>query len=262
MSRPQSPPVLGVRPATVIDGAGSQRVLHDLGRHRRRSLTRRELAAAWLGDRLPVALRGRFALGGRELGLVALVGALGLCAAAGLALRSSAAAATPVRRAPALVSTSTDASHARSKVPLVAPVGAAARKQVVVDVAGAVVHPRVVTLPAGSRVFEALKAAGGVKRGVDVSTLNLARVVVDGEQILVGRNAPAAGSGGHGTSVISLNRATESELDALPGVGPVTAKSIVAWRQQHGSFSKVDELQEIDGIGPKTFAKLKPLVGL
>ncbi|MGN6723494.1 MAG: ComEA family DNA-binding protein [Marmoricola sp.] len=259
-----SPPVIGVRSATVVDGAGTERAIHDLGRHRRRSLTRRELAAAWVTDRLPLCLRGRFAVGGRELGLIALVAALGLCAAAALALRSSAASAAPVTRAPALASTTTGPSHAPSGGPLVAPVGSAARKQVVVDVAGAVVHPRVVTLPAGSRVFEALKAAGGAKRGVDVSTLNLARVVVDGEQILVGRSSPASApaSGGGGTSVVSLNRATESELDALPGVGPVTAKSIVAWRQQHGSFTKVDELQEIDGIGPKTFAKLKPLVSL
>lgn len=225
-------------------------------------MTRHDLAAAWLSDRLPLALRGRFAIGGRELGLIALVGALGLCAAAAMALRSSAAAATPTMRAPALVSTSTNTHQARSTGPLVAAVGPRARKEVVVDVAGDVVHPRVVTLPAGSRVFEALKAAGGVRRGVDVSSLNLARVVVDGEQILVGHRSLATGSAGSSATVVSLNRATESELDALPGVGPVTAKSIVAWREQHGSFTKVDELQEIDGIGPKTFSKLKPLVGL
>ena len=260
MSRTQSPPVKGVRQAAVIDGTGAKRAVLDLGRHRRRSMTRGELAAAWLDDRLPLALRGRFAVGGRELGLLALICALGLCAAAGLALRSS-AATTTAARPPALVSAPTGASPRSAAAPLVKGVGRSS-KTVVVDVAGAVRNPRVVTLPAGSRVYEALKAAGGVRRGVDVSSLNLARVVADGEQILVGRSAPPAASGRAAGSLVSLNRATEADLDALPGVGPVTAKSIVAWRQQHGAFTKIEELQEIDGIGPKTFAKLKPLVGL
>lgn len=224
-------------------------MVHDLGRHRRRSLTRAELASAWISDRLPLAVRGRITLGGRELGLVALVGALGLCAVAVLALRSSASAATPVKAAAVV--------HA----PLVRATRAAAT--VVVDVTGAVRRPGVVTLPPGSRVFEAVKAAGGAKRGVDVASLNLARVLVDGEQIVVGAASPSTTSGAHGGSaLVSLNHATEAELDALPGVGPVTAKSIVTWRQQHGSFTGVEELEEIDGIGPKTFAKLKPLVGL
>jgi competence protein ComEA len=224
-------------------------------------MSRSELAAAWLSDRLPLAVRGRVAIGGRELGLVALVGALALCAAAALALRSSAAAASPTARPPALVSAPTGLAKPRSTRPLVA-VRSHAGQNVVVDVAGAVRRPRVVTLPTGSRVFEALKAAGGVRRGVDVSSLNLARVLVDGEQILVGRAAPGSAVAHGAPSVVSLNQASEQDLDALPGIGPVTAKSIVAWRQQHGSFTKVEELQEIDGIGPKTFAKLKPLVGL
>lgn len=224
-------------------------------------MSRSDLAAAWLSDRLPLAVRSRVAIGGRELGLVALVGALALCAAAGLALRSSAAAAAPTARPPALVAASAGATKARSTAPLL-PTGSRTGQKIVVDVAGAVRHPRVVTLPKGSRVFEALRAAGGVRRGVDVSGLNLARVLVDGEQILVGRAAPASVAARGATSVVSLNQATEQDLDALPGIGPVTAKSIVAWRQQHGAFTKVDELQEIDGIGPKTFAKLKPLVGL
>lgn len=231
-------------------------------------MTRGQLVAAWLADRMPLAMRGRLALGGREVGLIALVGAFGLCAAGILAFRSSAAAATPAVHTPALVASSIGASKRPSTGPLVAMAGSKARKEVVVDVAGAVVHPGVVTLPVGSRVFEALKAAGGVRRGTDVTSLNLARVVVDGEQILVGRapivgaDMSRAGPRQRSSSVVSLNQATEADLDALPGIGPVTAKSIVAWRQQHGSFTKVDELQEIDGIGPKTFAKLKPLVGL
>lgn len=225
-------------------------------------MTRGELMAAWLTDRMPVSLHGRLALGGREVGLIALVGALAVCAAGVLAFRSSAAAATPTLRAPALAASSTGVSKRPSSGPLVAAVGSRARKEVVIHVAGAVVRPGIVTLPVGSRVFEALKAAGGVRRGTDVTGLNLARVLVDGEQILVGKKTATAGPGQGTASVVSLNQATEADLDALPGIGPVTAKSIVAWRQQHGSFTKVDELQEIDGIGPKTFAKLKPLVGL
>lgn len=219
------------------------------------------MAGAWLSDRLPLGLRGRMALGGRELGLVALVGALGLCVVAVVALRSSAAAATPTTKVSA-VSLPRPGRPSPSGSPLVTAVRPGTGKMVVVDVAGAVLHPRVVTLPSGSRVFEALKAAGGVKRGVDLTSLNLARVVMDGEQIVVGGGSAAIPARSGGSTVVSLNHATVSDLDALPGVGPVTAKSIVAWRQQHGSFTRVDELQEIDGIGPKTFAKLKPLVGL
>lgn len=223
---------------------------------------------AWLVDRMPAAVQTRITLGGRELGLIALVGAVALCAVAGIALKASAGAATPVTAKPPLVAATLPA-RGRPTAPLIAP-RSGARTTVVVDVAGAVVHPRVVTLPAGARVFEALKAAGGVRRGVDVSALNLARVLVDGEQIVVGRStAPASvpvtsapSSSGPSGPVVSLNRATEAELEGLPGIGPVTAKSIVAWRQQHGPFTKVDELQEVDGIGPKTFAKLKPLVQL
>lgn len=262
MSRSKALPIRGIRPTAVIDGDGVRHDVQDSGRHRRRSLKRAELVTAWVADRIPMAMRGRIALGGREVGFIALVGALGLCAAAVLMFRSSAAAATPALRAPELVSSSVGTAQSRPKDVLIAPVGASARKQVVVDVAGGVRHPKVVTLPAGSRVFEALKAAGGVRRGVDVTSLNLARVLVDGEQILVGRPATAGVSVADASSVVSLNQASESDLDALPGVGPVTAKSIVAWRQQHGAFTKVDELQEVEGIGPKTFAKLKPLVGL
>ena len=209
---------------------------------------------------MPGPLQGRITLGGRELGLVALVGAVGLCAVTALALKASASAASPPSVRPPLVAATVPA-RARSTAPLVASSGGG-RKVVVVDVAGAVAHPRVVTLPAGARVFEALKAAGGARRGVDVSSLNLARVLVDGEQIVVGKPAASVVPGQPKSGVVSLNQATEADLEALPGIGPVTAKSIVQWRQAHGSFTKVDELQEVDGIGPKTFDKLKSLVGL
>ena len=137
----------------------------------------------------------------------------------------------------------------------------------VVDVAGKVRRPGIAVLPPGSRVVDALEAAGGARRGVDLTALNLARPVVDGEQILVGV-APAAGVAGTvdaptpGGSLVNLNTADEAALDTLPGVGPVTATAILAWRDDNGGFSSVDELLEVDGIGPATLDDIAPLVTL
>ncbi|MES9541171.1 helix-hairpin-helix domain-containing protein [Actinomadura sp. NPDC000600] len=146
----------------------------------------------------------------------------------------------------------------------------AASSSVVVHVLGKVEHPGVVTLPSGSRVAEAIKAAGGVRRGAKTGTLNLARPLVDGEQIPVGVRAPSpsppppAGAaspapGAPGTPV-DLNAATPDQLDDLPGVGPVLAQRIVAYRTQHGGFRSVEQLQEVSGIGARRFADLKPMV--
>jgi competence protein ComEA len=138
---------------------------------------------------------------------------------------------------------------------------------VTVDVAGKVRRPGIAVLDAGARVVDALKAAGGARPGVDLSGLNLARVLVDGEQILVGVPAPvglaasaAPSAGAPGGPLVNLNTATETELDGLPEVGPVTAQAILSWRDEHGGFSSVDELLEVDGIGDATLAKLAPLV--
>lgn len=138
----------------------------------------------------------------------------------------------------------------------------------VVDVAGKVRHPGIAVLPAGSRVVDALEAAGGARRGVDLTGLNLARPVVDGEQILVGVD-PAPGVAGtldsptpEGKALVNLNTADAAALDALPGVGPVTAEAILSWREEHGGFTSVDELLEVDGIGEATLADLAPLVTL
>ncbi|WP_210650726.1 ComEA family DNA-binding protein [Nocardioides sp. SYSU D00065] len=138
----------------------------------------------------------------------------------------------------------------------------------VVDVAGKVRRPGIAVLPAGSRVVDALEAAGGARRGVDLTALNLARPVVDGEQILVGI-APAPGVAGElGTTstpsagLVNLNTADEAALDTLPGVGPVTAAAILSWRDANGGFTSVDELLEVDGIGEATLADLAPLVTL
>lgn len=139
---------------------------------------------------------------------------------------------------------------------------------VMVDVAGKVRHPGVVALTAGARVIDAIKKAGGIRPGAKTENLNLARHVVDGEQILVGvtatppPNPPGAGAAGTtapGTPV-DLNTATATQLDQLPGVGPVLAQRIVDYRTQHGGFHSVDELRQVSGIGDAKFADLKPLV--
>lgn len=137
----------------------------------------------------------------------------------------------------------------------------------VVDVAGKVRRPGIAVLPPGSRVVDALEAAGGARNGVDLTALNLARPVVDGEQILVGV-APAAGVAGTldspvpggETALVNLNTADQATLDTLPGVGPVTADAILAWRDDNGGFTSVDELLEVDGIGPATLDDIAPLV--
>ena len=140
--------------------------------------------------------------------------------------------------------------------------------ELVVDVAGKVRRPGIAVLPPGSRVVDALEAAGGARRGVDLTGLNLARLVVDGEQILVGV-APAPGVAGslgtpppEGASLVNLNTADQAALETLPGVGPVTAEAILAWRTDNGGFTSVDELLEVDGIGEATLEDLAPLVTL
>jgi competence protein ComEA len=139
---------------------------------------------------------------------------------------------------------------------------------VTVDVAGKVRRPGIAVLDAGSRVVDALEAAGGARPGVDLADLNLARVLVDGEQILVG-TAPPAGvaatmTGGTSpvASLVNINTADQVALESLPDVGPVTAQSIVAWRTEHGAFTSVDQLLDVDGIGEVTLAKLVPYVTL
>lgn len=160
---------------------------------------------------------------------------------------------------------------AEGVAPSPAPAQGSGAAQVVVDVAGKVRRPGIVALPSGSRVVDALDAAGGATRGVDLTPLNLARVLVDGEQIVVGMPAvdglPAAlpspsssDAGGPAGAVVPLNTATMEQLDTLPGVGPVTAQAILDWRAEHGRFTSVDELLEVRGIGDATLARLRDLV--
>lgn len=144
---------------------------------------------------------------------------------------------------------------------------AADEGRVTVDVAGKVRRPGIVVLEEGARVVDALEAAGGARKGVDTSGINLARVLVDGEQIVVGKAAAAApappggeagAAPGAPSAPVNLNLADQTLLETLPQVGPVTAAAIIAWRDQHGGFSSVEQLVEVDGIGEKTLEQIAP----
>lgn len=139
---------------------------------------------------------------------------------------------------------------------------AEAERMLIIDVEGKVKRPGIITLPRGSRVHEAIAKAGGVVDGADTSTTNLARVLVDGEQIIVGTPAAPATGGGAATGPgrVSLSSATADQLDELPGVGPVTADAIIAYRTAHGGFQRIEDLLDVQGIGEKTLADLRDLV--
>ncbi len=141
--------------------------------------------------------------------------------------------------------------------------------RLVVDVVGAVRRPGLYRLPQGTRVADVLARAGGLTRKADRSLVNLAAPLADGEQVIVparavggaGAAGGAAGSGsGTPAGPVHLNVATPEQLDALPGVGPVTAQKILDYRQKHGAFGSVDELDAIPGIGPARLDQLRDLV--
>jgi len=156
-----------------------------------------------------------------------------------------------------------------SSAPVVTPVRAAAKpaaaKQFVVDVAGAVRRPGLYRLRSGARIDDAIVAAGGATAKAQLDAVNLAAPVADGEQVVV----PSRGAGGAASpptassspsAPLDLNTATAEQLDALPGIGPVTAQKILDYRQEHGSFHSVAELEGVPGIGPGRLAQLKGLV--
>lgn len=153
--------------------------------------------------------------------------------------------------------------------------------ELVVSVVGLVHRSGLVRLPPGARVADALDAAGGALSGADLTGLNLAQRLADGDQVRVGAadsatpppgsattsegsaatgEPDAGGTASPAAGPVNLNTATEAELDALPGVGPVTAKAIIAWRQTNGRFSDVEQLAEVDGIGPARLARLREMV--
>ncbi|MGH4028235.1 helix-hairpin-helix domain-containing protein [Actinomycetota bacterium Odt1-20B] len=249
-------------------------------------------------ERLPVWLQLRCGLERRSL--VALCAVLVLAAAfAGQYFWSG---RTQPVRAPEVVRSGGEAASERETEPAPAPgaaptpdgAGASAGPDgrgtpggagIVVDVSGKVRRPGIHRLPPGSRVADALRAAGGLRPGADAEGLNRARLLVDGELVAVGVPGAGAGppggsgagaAGGAGTdgaggargvgdatapsTPVGLNTATAEQLDGLPGVGPVLAQHIIDYRTEHGGFRSVDELREVNGIGDRRFADLQNLV--
>jgi competence protein ComEA len=235
---------------------------------------------AWraaLGDRVPIGVRGAVVAASRHalVGLALLLAAAVALAAVLLwALRPRTSAVPVVERM-----TPTAASVGIGP----SPTASAAAGPVVVHVAGAVRRPGLVELPGGSRVADAVKAAGGATRRADLNSVNLARPLVDGEQLVVLRRGQAggvvaapAGPGGSGAgstggaggtaggasgpaaAPLNLNTATLDQLETLSGVGPVLAQRIIDWRTEHGRFNSVDELTEVSGIGEATLAEIRP----
>jgi competence protein ComEA len=134
---------------------------------------------------------------------------------------------------------------------------------VMVDVSGAVTNPGVYSLPSGSRVVQAIEAAGGLAQNADTSDINQARIVKDGEQIYVFEISKYTGSSGKPRAAVRkngpvmINRATTKEFESLDGIGPVLASRIVAFRKVNGPFMAIEDLLKVPGIGPNTFAKFK-----
>ncbi|GAB2457083.1 ComEA family DNA-binding protein [Streptomyces incanus] len=235
-----------------------------------------------LRERLPLWVRTRCGLERRSVVALSVV----LVVAVGFAVQHFWAGRTQPVRAPEVVGAAMPHDGSGTESP---PTGFAgtteatgtgmagtdagtALPEIVVDVGGKVRDPGVHRLPAGSRVADALRAAGGVRPGTKTDGLNRARFLVDGEQVIVGGPAPAAGPGpvadgpagtaaGAGpTAPVSLNTATSDQLETLPGVGPVLARHIIEYRTRNGGFRSVDELREVNGIGDRRFADLRNLV--
>ncbi|MFI9253417.1 helix-hairpin-helix domain-containing protein [Streptomyces sp. NPDC053069] len=230
----------------------------------------RERAGLALRERMPVRLQARFAVERR--GVVAL--SVVLVAAAVFAAQHFWAGRTESVSAPQVVRARTPYAQKEDDAKAGARAGASPTPggQIVVDVSGKVRKPGIRRLPAGSRVADALRAAGGVRPGVSTDGLNRARFLVDGEQVVVGAPVgpapppgaapgPAAGPAAAGPAApVSLNTATADQLDTLPGVGPVLARHIIDYRARHGGFRSVDELREVNGIGDRRFGDLRNLV--
>jgi len=257
--------LLGERPPPP-DAPGADTGLSELlsavepeprGRGRLHAVLRRLLPERWKGARLDPGRPGATAL--------ALV-AIGAALVAAVGVWSQRPRAEPVDTLPVV---SADAP-ARTPSPTPAATPTPAPGPLVVSVSGKVRRPGLVEVPAGARVADAVTAAGGPLPGVELSGVNLARKVSDGEQIAVAvppapdaaGSAAAGGTPDTGPPVgpLDLNLATADQLDALPGVGPVTAERILEWRVRNGRFTSVEQLREVEGIGERRFSQLRELV--
>jgi competence protein ComEA len=165
-----------------------------------------------------------------------------------------------------------------SSIPAAVRIARSSPADAIVHVVGAVRRPGVYRLDAGARVQEAVRRAGGARRYAELDAINLAARIADGQQIVVPARAGARAAGGDGLAgaqpgeagasgaggapagPINLNTASAEQLDELDGVGPATARKILAWRQAHGGFRTVDDLAQVPGIGPKRLAALRPHV--
>lgn len=173
--------------------------------------------------------------------------------------------APPPEMAIPFADTSAPAASSGSAAPGAAATGAEAGGEIVVHVVGAVAAPGVQHLPAGSRVADAVEAAGGASPDADLSRINLAAVATDGQQVYVLRQGeqqprpPAGGTGdpAGGEGPVNVNTATASQLEELPGVGPATAEAIIAHRDQHGPFGSVDDLIDVRGIGEAKLEQIR-----
>lgn len=240
-------------------------VSHWLARRRMAALTKAVYDSALSEDDEPAEPSiVRFLPGG--VSVAALVVVVVLIASVGVWRH-----AATQERADSLVQSSSERQESGTTAPTAPPAASAppsvsARDQatdVVVYVSGAVASPGVLTLPASSRVIDAITAAGGALPEADLESINLARILVDGEQIRVGvagESPPPASSEG-GTSAgacVRLTTATETDLQTLPGIGPALAKRIITYRSTHPRLTSVDELDDVPGIGPSLIEKIRP----
>ena len=248
------------RRAAGSGGPAAVRWESDADRQRAEDLP---LTAIDQGEARPPA-RPRF--GRLHVAVVCSLVLLGLVFAALAVLRARPVALATPQTLPVSVST-----HPPSASSPAASTSSSPRPRIVVHVVGAVRRPGLVRLPHDARVQDAIDAAGGLRSSAAPGELNLAQTLTDGQQVLVGSRAHPGGrlSGGGNDSgnsssgsspQVDLNTATATQLDSLPGVGPVTAERILTWRTEHGRFRRVDELQEVEGIGPKTYADIAPHV--
>ncbi|MDR1430913.1 MAG: ComEA family DNA-binding protein [Propionibacteriaceae bacterium] len=205
-----------------------------------------------VGARTPAVLGKAWSFTRSHLGAVGLVLLTG-CLWAGYSISQAQSSEIPIV-APTVQSAPTEAP----------PPSATPAPMVAVHVLGGVKSPGVVSVESGARVRDVIAAAGGLSADGDAAELNLAAPALDGSQIVIGtRDSPrgevrASGSGSvaGSTGKVSVNTATAAQLESVPGIGPVTAQRIIAWREAHQRFSALEELQEIEGIGAKTFASL------